>query len=98
MGRVIRRLNAVLTDFAHLTFYGFLSANGTETFVIAQDGNQYIGLKQHNNDYSFICYEVCNKDMEAMIRGLESKGIHVSRSIQSADVENEFPRNSFNNT
>ena len=74
-----------MTDFAHLTFYGFLSANGTETFVIAQDGNQY------NNDYSFICYEVCNKDMEAMIKGLESKGFMYQGSIQSADVENEFP-------
>lgn len=80
-----------MTDFAHLTFYGFLSANGTETFVIAQYGNQYIGLKQHNNDYSFICYEVCNKDMEAMIKGLESKGFMYQGSIQSADVENEFP-------
>ena len=80
-----------MTDFAHLTFYGFLSANGTETFVIAQDGNQYIGLKQHNNDYSLICYEVCNKDMEAMIKGLESKGFKYQGSKQSADVENEFP-------
>ncbi len=45
-----------MTDFAHLTFYGFLSANGTETFVIAQDGNQYIGLKQHNNDPTHVIW------------------------------------------
>lgn len=63
-----------MTDFAHLSFYGFLSADGDETFAIAQEGNQYIGLKQHNNDYSFICYQDCDKDMEAMIKGLESKG------------------------
>lgn len=80
-----------MADFSHLEFYGFLSADGDEIFAIAQDGNQYIGLKQHNNDYSFICYQECNKDMEAMIKGLESKGFMYQGNIQSTTVENEFP-------
>lgn len=80
-----------MADFSHLNFYGFLSADGEETFAIAQDGNQYIGLKQYNNDYSFICYEVCNRDMEGMIKGLESKGFTYQGTIQSDVVENEYP-------
>lgn len=68
----------------------FLSADGDETFAIAQEGNQYIGLKQHNNDYSFICYQDCDKDMEAMIKGLESKGFMYQGSIQSTAVEVNF--------
>uniref|UniRef100_UPI003D6FC21E hypothetical protein n=1 Tax=Enterobacter chengduensis TaxID=2494701 RepID=UPI003D6FC21E len=60
-----------MTDFAHLSFYGFLSADGVETLEIAQEGYQYIGIKQLNNDYSFICFDDCVKDMEGMIKGFE---------------------------